>query len=84
MTPPTVAETIRGRRCIRRFRPDPVPEPFLRALLELTMEAPSSWNFRSRSVVTVRSVGHPAEQRRHPGRLPLDRLAFGDRYGEVL
>ncbi|GAB3728166.1 hypothetical protein [Nocardiopsis nanhaiensis] len=50
MTPPvSVAEAIRTRHSIRRFRPDPIPE-----------------------------------QRRHPGRRPFARLAFGERYGEQL
>ncbi|WP_017578855.1 nitroreductase family protein [Nocardiopsis valliformis] len=91
MTPPTVAEAIRHRRSVRRFRPDQVPATLLNELLELTMEAPSSWNFQSRSVVAVRdpvalllSVGYPAEQRLHSGRLPLHRVAFGDLYGESL
>ena len=36
------------------------------------------------AVALLLPVGHPAEQRRHPGRRPLDRLAFGERYGEKL
>lgn len=70
MTPPTVAETIRHRRSVRRFRPDPVPEALLNELLELTMEAPSSWNFQSRSVVAVRDPS---------AREALSRAAYGQR-----
>lgn len=36
------------------------------------------------TVALLLAVGYPAEQRRHPGRLPLRRVAFGDRYGEAL
>lgn len=77
MAPPTVAETIRGRRSVRRFRPDPVPAPLLHELLELTMEAPSSWNFQSRSVVAVRdpaareALSHAANGQRQPREAPL-------------
>ncbi|GAA1074898.1 nitroreductase family protein [Nocardiopsis metallicus] len=70
MAPPTVAEAIRHRRSVRRFRPDPVPETLLHELLELTMEAPSSWNFQSRSVVAVRDP---------VAREALSRAAYGQR-----
>lgn len=77
MTPPTVSETIRARRSARRFRPDPIPNPLLHELLELTMEAPSSWNFQSRSVVAVRdpvareALSHAANGQRQPREAPL-------------
>lgn len=77
MTHPTVAETIRSRRSVRRFRPDPVPDPLLRELLELTMEAPSSWNFQSWSVVAVRdpatreALSLAANGQRQPREAPL-------------
>lgn len=48
-----VAEAMRGRRAIRHYRPDPLPSEQLRLLLELTMEAPSSFNYQARSVVVV-------------------------------
>ncbi|WP_116245481.1 nitroreductase family protein [Nocardiopsis sp. FIRDI 009] len=51
--PVSVAEAIRTRRSARRFRPDPLPDGLLTELLALTVEAPSSWNFQSRSVVAV-------------------------------
>ncbi|RKS07339.1 nitroreductase [Nocardiopsis sp. Huas11] len=55
--PPLIplAETIRARRSIRRFRPEPLPDALLDELLDLAVEAPSSWNFQSRSVVAVTS-----------------------------
>ena len=77
MTPPTVAETIRHRRSVRRFHPDPVPEALLSELIELTMEAPSSWNFQSRSVVVVRdpvaraALSRAAHGQRQPREAPL-------------
>ncbi|WP_029135809.1 nitroreductase family protein [Nakamurella lactea] len=43
-------EVVRGRRMIRRFRPDPVPDDQLRRLVELGLRAPSAgfsqgWDF---------------------------------------
>ncbi|MCU1640034.1 MAG: dehydrogenase [Nocardia sp.] len=49
----SVAEAIRTRRTVRHYRPDPVPAATLEALLELAMEAPSSWNLQDRSIVVV-------------------------------
>ena len=49
------ADTIRARRSIRSFRPEPLPDALLDELLDLAVEAPSSWNFQSRSVVAVTS-----------------------------
>ncbi|MEE1931503.1 nitroreductase family protein [Streptomyces sp. TRM 70351] len=48
-----VAEAIRTRRSIRHYRPDPIPPEQLEELLDLTLEAPSSWNYQARSVVVV-------------------------------
>jgi len=49
----TVSRVIRSRRSIRHYRPDPVPAPLLRELVELALEAPSSFNLQARSVVVV-------------------------------
>ncbi|MFF8974899.1 nitroreductase family protein [Streptomyces sp. NPDC014995] len=49
----TVSRIIRSRRSIRHYRPDPVPAPLLRELVDLALEAPSSFNLQARSVVTV-------------------------------
>ncbi|MER7736030.1 nitroreductase family protein [Streptomyces erythrochromogenes] len=55
MTSPTmsVAEAIRTRRTVRHYLPDPVPQAMLDALLDLAVEAPTSWNLQDRSVVAV-------------------------------
>lgn len=49
----SVAEAIRTRRTVRHYRPDPVAPADLETLLELAMEAPSSWNLQDRSIVVV-------------------------------
>jgi len=41
-----VMEAIRSRRSIRRFRPDPVPVPVIRELLEAARLAPSGGNLQ--------------------------------------
>ncbi|WP_067829606.1 nitroreductase family protein [Nocardia inohanensis] len=54
MNTSTVAAAIRARRTVRHYRPDPVAAEDLEVLLELAMEAPSSWNLQDRSIVVVR------------------------------
>ncbi|MFD5497420.1 nitroreductase family protein [Streptomyces sp. NPDC127091] len=49
----TVSRVIRSRRSIRHYRPDPVPAELLRELVDLALEAPSSFNLQPRSVVVV-------------------------------
>lgn len=49
----TVTEAIRARRSIRHYLPDPIPTDQLRELLDLALEAPSSWNSQSRPIVVV-------------------------------
>ncbi|MFC9894514.1 nitroreductase family protein [Nocardia sp. NPDC127579] len=49
----SVAEAIRTRRTVRHYRPDPIPAATLSALLELAVEAPTSWNLQDRSIVVV-------------------------------
>ncbi|MFE4304925.1 nitroreductase family protein [Streptomyces sp. NPDC056891] len=55
MTTPTmsVAEAIRTRRTVRHYRPDPIPDTAIDALLALAAEAPTSWNLQDRSIVAV-------------------------------
>ncbi|MGC0327280.1 nitroreductase [Streptomyces sp. SAI-170] len=49
----SVADAIRSRRTVRHYRPDPIPQTELTALLELAVEAPTSWNLQDRSIVVV-------------------------------
>ncbi|MEV4333354.1 nitroreductase family protein [Streptomyces sp. NPDC049597] len=49
----SVADAIRTRRTVRHYRPDPIPEAALTSLLELAVEAPTSWNLQDRSIVVV-------------------------------
>ncbi|MGW0665365.1 nitroreductase family protein [Streptodolium elevatio] len=49
----SVADAIRTRRTVRHYRPDPIPEDALALLLELAVEAPTSWNLQDRSIVVV-------------------------------
>lgn len=51
--PLTVPQAIRARRSIRHYLPDPVPAEQLTELLDLALEAPSSWNVQARSIVVV-------------------------------
>ncbi|WP_067844455.1 nitroreductase family protein [Nocardia lijiangensis] len=49
----SVADAIRTRRTVRHYLPDPVPAAHLDTLLDLAMQAPSSWNLQDRSIVVV-------------------------------
>lgn len=51
----SVAEAIRTRRTVRHYRPDPIPTTAIDALLDLAIEAPTSWNLQDRSIVAVTS-----------------------------
>ncbi|KAB2340670.1 nitroreductase family protein [Actinomadura rudentiformis] len=51
----SVAEAIRTRRTVRHYRPDPIPAAAVDVLLDLAIEAPTSWNLQDRSVVAVTS-----------------------------
>ncbi|MFF3323817.1 nitroreductase family protein [Streptomyces sp. NPDC002889] len=51
----SVADAIRTRRTVRHYQPDPIPEAVLASLLELAVEAPTSWNLQDRSIVVVAS-----------------------------
>ncbi|SDT82858.1 Nitroreductase [Streptomyces sp. TLI_053] len=49
----SVPEAIRTRRTVRHYRPDPVSPELLDTLLDLAVEAPTSWNLQDRSIVVV-------------------------------
>ncbi|MEV6659312.1 nitroreductase family protein [Nocardia fluminea] len=51
----SVAEAIRTRRTVRHYRPEPVSATDLEALLDLAIEAPTSWNLQDRAIVAVTS-----------------------------
>ncbi|WP_194373275.1 nitroreductase family protein, partial [Streptomyces alkaliphilus] len=74
-TPLGVPEAIRTRRAIRLYTPDPVPDPLLRELLDLTLRAPSAWNTRARSVVAVTDPARLAGLVRATGGQPQPREA---------
>lgn len=50
-----VPTAIRSRRTIRHYRVEPVPDRLLAELIDLALEAPSSWNIQDRHLVVVRS-----------------------------
>ncbi|MDV8025291.1 nitroreductase family protein [Rhodococcus sp. IEGM 1330] len=49
----SVSGAIRSRRSHRHYLPDPIPTHTLDRVLELTLEAPSAWNYQGRSIVVV-------------------------------
>ena len=54
--PMTVKEAIAGRRSIRKFKPDPVPEEMLREMLEAARLAPSGTNRQPWRFIMVRNA----------------------------
>jgi nitroreductase len=50
----TVEQLARHRRSIRRYRPDPIPESDLLALLNVASRAPSPWNLQPWRFIVVR------------------------------
>jgi len=64
----TVTEAIKQRRSIRRFKPDPVPDEYLREMLEAARLAPSGSNRQPwRFIVTT-----DAEEKKILRRVSLD------------
>jgi len=49
-----LSEAIRGRHCIRRFRPDEVEEEKVERILEAAGQAPSAGNLQARDFIVVR------------------------------
>ncbi len=56
-----VMEAILGRRSVRRFRSDPIPEEDLRKILEAAIWAPSAGNMQSWEFVIVRDPNRKRE-----------------------
>lgn len=52
-----VLNTIRARRSVRQYRPDPVPEEMLNAVLEAGTYAPTGGGRQSPTIVAVTSEG---------------------------
>ncbi|AEN11500.1 MULTISPECIES: nitroreductase family protein [unclassified Streptomyces] len=73
--PLTVPQAIRTRRSIRHYLPDPVPERQLAELIDLALEAPSSWNVQARFVVAVSDDEGRAALTRATGGQPHPREA---------
>jgi nitroreductase len=51
----SVPEAIHARRAVRHYTAKQVPEELLDQIIDLTLEAPSSWNLQDRHLVVVRS-----------------------------
>ncbi len=51
-----VFEAIRGRRSVRRFKPDPVPDEDLEKILEAGIWAPSAGNLQPWEFIVVRDA----------------------------
>lgn len=49
-------QALRGRRSVRAFRPEPIPEKVLEELVELANWAPSAGNLQSRDFIVVRDA----------------------------
>ena len=50
-------QIVRGRRSIRKFKPDPIPEEDLREILEAATWAPSAGNTQDWRFIVVRDPG---------------------------
>lgn len=56
----TVAQAILQRRSVKTFKSDPIPPELLRRLIDLTLEAPSSFNLQPTRLVVVQSAEQKA------------------------
>lgn len=52
-----ILDVLRGRRSIRNFRPDPVPDSLLAVLFEAVRWAPSGGNIQPWEIVVIRDEG---------------------------
>lgn len=79
-----VPTAIRARRTIRHYRPDPIPSGLLHELIELTLEAPSSWNLQDRFLVVVsdddqrRELQWATDGQPQPGEAPVTIVFVAD------
>ncbi|MFJ2664379.1 nitroreductase family protein [Nocardia fluminea] len=66
----SVADAIRTRRTVRHYLPNPVSGTDLEALLDLAIEAPTSWNLQDRAIVAITSEAGRAGLARATGGQP--------------
>lgn len=57
----SVAQVIEQRRSTKHFLSDPIPSEVFGRLIELTLLAPSSWNFQPWRIVAVKSLEQKAK-----------------------
>lgn len=48
------SEAILHRRSVKTFKTDPIPDDVLQKIIDLTMQAPSSWNFQPTRLVVLK------------------------------
>ena len=63
------------RRATRSFKPDPVPDEYLRAILALGTQAPSGYNLQPWRFIVVREAPYG-------GRFELARVVFDEKDGQ--
>jgi len=66
ITPQAVLALLKGRRSIRRYRPDPVPDDMVEQLLEAGRWAPSASNRQPWTFIVVRDEALRQEIAEHP------------------
>jgi len=71
----TVPAAVLARRTVRHYRKEPVAQDLLDHLIELTLQAPSSWNLQDRHVVIVRDRANLAALVKATGGQPQPREA---------
>ena len=83
-TPETLTNWMRGRRSIRRYRPEPLPTGSLERLLDVARFAPSAHNRQPWRFAVLRAALEKAHLATAMGeRLRADRLADGDDTAEI-
>ena len=82
--PQTLSNWVRGRRSIRRYRPEPLPAGTIERLLDAARFAPSAHNRQPWRFAVLRSETERARLATAMGeRLRADRLADGDHAAEI-